>query len=949
MRTGLFGVAFGIAVVLSGGCSSNDSIPQEATGGAAGIGGIQAGSGGSSKIGYCGTGGPTVRSCTWSDECETGFCNLARGSTDFGMCTYPGETSCCAAASLCFTGLSGKALSAAPDGGGQTGGAAGTGGHTGGSGGTGGTTGGMGGMGGTGGQDASVDARPRTCEPVCGASTPICDPATMTCKICTQHAHCAAPTAKCDVATDGGRCVECVSNADCSVVKPVCDARSGTCRDVALCDACQYDDDCGASFDYCWSFNGNKRCARANEQCLVGAACCRFYPVDAGQYAQECVASTLSCQERASTGSAVGVGEIRAKADAGTGYPWPVGHVCSKAGDCGSGNCVEGVCCATSSCGPCKTCRGQTPGNCAPIGETSECTCPDAGVCGKKTGLPCGQSVDCASGFCVDGVCCGEACTEPCRSCATTPGTCAPVTSQEDVPQCVGERSCSATAVCGLKTPDPPLPLRPWNGETTGSVFAQLALRPKFAWRPAARAEHYELEVDDSCNIASFADCAFPSPEIAERSLVATSFRPPTALPVSQVPPVGRRYFWRLRACNGDSGCSAWSPVRYVDVGRQAQDVNGDGYADITGSRYMRDPDSSRAYVFLGGPVPSSTPMELTGPDPAELFGSGIAVVGDLNADGFADIAVSTYTYGSGGRIYVYLGGVSLSTAPVATLAKADASSFGGSFAFAGDVNADGFGDLAVGASGDVQGGAFIFAGSALGPSVMPAFATSIALCDCGVSFGNGDVNGDGYSDLAGMFRGCCSNTDVRNDTVRLFPGNVSLSMGTTLATNLLPTCGGYQSTVAVGDVDGDDLADVVAGTPGEVRVYRGNAQFALAQPVELIGSRNFGDHVAVGDINGDGVADIVSIGNTGYVTSEGRVYLGGPTLNPNGDYVFTPEYFSSWNQFVSLGDVNGDGYGDFAAYDYDHYDAEPNSIFVYYGATSIDMTRDLVLTVSGP
>ena len=43
---------------------------------------------------------------------------------------------------------------------------------------------------------------------------------------------------------------------------------------------------------------------------------------------------------------------------------------------------------------------------------------PDCGgpcPMGCPPGTPCGGNTDCASGFCVDGVCCSEACAGPCR------------------------------------------------------------------------------------------------------------------------------------------------------------------------------------------------------------------------------------------------------------------------------------------------------------------------------------------------------------------------------------------------------------------------------------------------------------------------------------------------------------------------------------------------------
>jgi hypothetical protein len=50
-------------------------------------------------------------------------------------------------------------------------------------------------------------------------------------------------------------------------------------------------------------------------------------------------------------------------------------------------------------------------------GDDSEAACDAAGGCDKPQGATCSGSAACASGFCVDGICCASACLGPCRSC----------------------------------------------------------------------------------------------------------------------------------------------------------------------------------------------------------------------------------------------------------------------------------------------------------------------------------------------------------------------------------------------------------------------------------------------------------------------------------------------------------------------------------------------------
>jgi len=108
-----------------------------------------------------------------------------------------------------------------------------------------------------------------------------------------------------------------------------------------------------------------------------------------------------------------------------------LGNACAASWECASGSCVDGVCCATSSC--------TTPARCDLAPRKGSCTRPIASTC--ATGG------DCASGFCVDGVCCDGACTGQCEACDVVGrvGTCWAVSGAPH-----GTRS-----ICGAPTGDP--------------------------------------------------------------------------------------------------------------------------------------------------------------------------------------------------------------------------------------------------------------------------------------------------------------------------------------------------------------------------------------------------------------------------------------------------------------------------------------------------------------
>lgn len=67
--------------------------------------------------------------------------------------------------------------------------------------------------------------------------------------------------------------------------------------------------------------------------------------------------------------------------------------------------------------------------------------------CAKPAGATCASGTECASGSCVDGVCCDTSCTGQCESCvlAGQVGTCTPVTGAPPAgkPACAGSGACS--------------------------------------------------------------------------------------------------------------------------------------------------------------------------------------------------------------------------------------------------------------------------------------------------------------------------------------------------------------------------------------------------------------------------------------------------------------------------------------------------------------------------
>jgi hypothetical protein len=332
-----------------------------------------------------------------------------------------------------------------------------------------------------------------------------------------------------------------------------------------------------------------------------------------------------------------------------------------------------------------------------------------------------------------------------------------------------------------------------------------------------------------------------------------------------------------------------------------AGDVDGNGFADVAIGAPGAVANTGRAYVFLGGAagVTAAPAATLTGPDGAGgYFGSAVASVGDVNADGYADVAVGGYgAMSSAGRVYAYFGSAAgIAAAPGATLTGPDGagSEFGYSVASAGDVNGDGFADLVVGAESAMgaAGRVYLYLGSAAG---LPATAstTLTGLDGANGVFGAsvasaGDVNGDGFTDLAVGSYGAMNGTG----RVYVYLGG-AMGLATTPTTTLTGPDGMYgtfgASVASAGDVNGDGDADLGVGASGAMSrtgrayVYLGGAAgLATTASTMLVGPDGtngaFGTSVAsAGDINGDGCPE-VAVGAYAAASGAGRahVYLGG-------------------------------------------------------------------------
>jgi FG-GAP repeat len=274
-----------------------------------------------------------------------------------------------------------------------------------------------------------------------------------------------------------------------------------------------------------------------------------------------------------------------------------------------------------------------------------------------------------------------------------------------------------------------------------------------------------------------------------------------------------------------------------------AGDVNGDGYADVIVGSWLYDHgevDEGRAYVYCGSDSGLADMPAWIGESqsPGAVYGYFCASAGDVNGDGFDDIVVGARRFsGNGlaeeGRVYVYHGsssGPSLEADWIRDAGKAK-SEFGAYTISAGDVDADGYDDLLVGAfryeNPELdEGMACLFLGSANGLSMTAAWEVEggIARNNFGYHLdGAGDVNGDGYDDVIVSAPGVDTYGFAYHNA-----GQVFVYQGHAGGLSTIPawTQQGDQDNMSleavrgVGDVNGDGFDDVATGA-----LYRDNGE----------------------------------------------------------------------------------------------------------------------------
>ena len=403
---------------------------------------------------------------------------------------------------------------------------------------------------------------------------------------------------------------------------------------------------------------------------------------------------------------------------------------------------------------------------------------------------------------------------------------------------------------------------------------------------------------------------------------------------------------------------TAWYGWGIAGVG----DLNADGYDDVVIGAFEQD----RAYLFLGTShgVDETTELVLTSAWDTSAwlsFGLEVSGAGDLDGDGYDDLAVGSLTGGTStsyGAVNLYYG------SPIGTnvdeqsriyandVGDTPVTEYGYFIASAGDIDADGYDDLVVGADLyqdgpsplNTYGAAYVYFGSASGVSTETEVRLARSVQEAYDAFGGAvaggkDLDGDGLPDVVVS---CVDYNGLSQDwenehkycsTIYVYPGGSRaidevepVALQATDISNQEDLEWYGKSVALPGDIDGDGYGDLLSSALDRAYAYYGGIDgpdLASEQRIDdqsgvqvaLMGAAVAG----LDDLDGDGFNDIAVQCAWDYSQASVCLFMGSPDgVDLATQRVVTspgaPDYDGFGFVLANAGDTNGDGHTDLLA-----------------------------------
>jgi len=555
------------------------------------------------------------------------------------------------------------------------------------------------------------------------------------------------------------------------------------------------------------------------------------------------------------------------------------------------------------------------------------------GGTGDNTGVSCSS---CSSSL---AICAADV---PCIGCVDSESNgCAENANYQAVLSCLcgTAQRCDAVSSCPVPPPPPRL-VAPVSANRQGP-------RPtlRVSMNPGADGTRVRLCRDRAC-------ASLVLELIGTTSLQASEALPPGSYFWNAV---GRRQLQNGQWVEGTTRSATWE----FNVGHASSsplmgfgslpDFDGDGRGDVAATNDFDDDNvmnpnavtvfrvkstslaSGEKYYGPESPISSST----------VYFPYTFRNVGDVDGDGFVDAVTLANSSLTAPRIAYYRGSASGLKSPLFLQLSTNVNDHVNSMQWMGDVDGDGYADVAA-----------LFANSQR-PSTSPyqlllmrGSATGLLMPEAPISLdglnyiavrGLGDVNGDGFADVA-------VNTTATG-AIRAF---VFLGGAQGLPSTPSYTFPEVQKVTPLGDVDGDGYADTLmevtrpnpySGYSPSLTGYvvRGSNSLAL-DPLSTINYPQYfpnaghycstgagtcdtlGTFEPVGDVNGDGYADALVAGTVDPLpTRRVYLYLGSASglgvdpvrefINPETPFIIYDTYYGE--TITGLGDINGDTFDD--------------------------------------